>query len=667
MMNINEPQRKAIEHKDGPMLVLAGPGSGKTFVITNRTKYLIEEYGINPSNILVITFTKAAALEMKERFVKLMQEETTSVSFGTFHAVFFKILKYAYNYSASSIIREEEKYRYFREIIAELSLEIEDEKEFIEGVAGEISLVKGERMQVENYYSMNCSEENFQKIYYAYDKRLRNANLIDFDDMLLLCYELLTARADVLAMWQEKYQYILIDEFQDINKVQYDIIRLLAKPADNLFIVGDDDQSIYRFRGAKPEIMLNFEKDYSNALRVLLNKNYRSTGKIVKGAIRVVSNNTKRFQKEIEAVKDAGDDIELCLFPDIIQQNQAVLDKIKDYYKQGISYSEMAVLFRTNTQPRSLLEKLMEYNIPFKMRDAMQNLYEHWIAWDIIAYIKIALGSTDRSLFLRIMNRPKRYISRDCMKDPVVNLEKVKAYYNDKAYVMERIEKLQYDLSMLSKVNPFAAINYIRRAIGYDEYLSEYAKFRRMKEEELFELLAELQESARRYDSYEAWFLHMEEYKEELKKQADLAKQKDKDGVAMATFHASKGLEYRKVFIIDVNEGITPHRKALVLEDMEEERRMFYVAMTRAKEGLLLYSVKERYGKELPVSRFIGELLIDKEALIEGARVKHKTFGNGTIKKIKDGKISIAFDRNLLMKTFNLEYCMKNQLLNMVK
>lgn len=662
-MNVNEAQQTAIMHKEGPMLVLAGPGSGKTFVITNRTKYLIEEYGINPSNILVITFTKAAADEMKDRFINLMNLKGTNVSFGTFHAVFFKILKYAYNYNAGSIIREEDRFRYFKEIIHELELDIEDEKDFIEGISSEISLVKGERMPVEHYYSMNCSEENFQKIYYAYEKRLRNANLIDFDDMLLLCYELLMKREDILAMWQEKYQYILIDEFQDINKVQYDIIRLLAKPQNNLFIVGDDDQSIYRFRGAKPEIMLNFEKDYSDAKQILLNKNYRSTKRIVEGALRVVRNNTKRFQKDIEAVKEEGKEIEVVTFKDISAQNMEIVNKILNYHKEGISYSDIAVLFRTNTQPRALIEKFMEYNVPFKMKDMLQNLYEHWISKDIIAYIKIALGSRERELFLNIINRPKRYISRECFREQKVDINNIKDYYRDKKYVVERIEKLEYDLGMIKKINPFAAVNYIRRAIGYDEYLTEYARFRRLNEEELLETLSELTESARLYNSYEEWFLHMDEYKKEIKIQAELSKQKDSDSVAMATFHASKGLEYRTVFLIDVNEEITPHRKAILPEDIEEERRMFYVAMTRAKEELYLYNVKERYGKDLSVSRFIGELRFDKALLQKGTRVEHKAYGQGTVTDILDDKLTIKFDKKLISKTFSYEYCVQNQLL----
>ena len=667
MVKMNDAQREAILHKDGPMMVLAGPGSGKTFVITMRTKELIESYGIAPNRILVITFTKAAAEEMKERFTKMMGGFETHVNFGTFHAVFFKILKFAYNYSAANIIREEERYRYFREIIGEMELEIEDEKEFIEGVSSEISLVKGEKMDVKHYYSINCSEENFQRIYKEYERKLRAANLIDFDDMLLLCYELLTARPDILAMWQKKYEYILIDEFQDINRVQYEIVKLLAAPKNNLFIVGDDDQSIYRFRGAKPEIMLHFPDDFKGTKRVLLDRNYRSKANIVNGALRVVKNNKNRFEKDIKATKDDGEQIRIASFKNLPEENQAILDEIADYRRKGYSYSQIAILYRTNTQPGALVERFMEYNIPFKMRDAIPNIYEHWIAKNIIAYIKIAMGSRDRNLFLQIMNRPKRYIARDILDEPVVDFERMKKLVEDKPYIVERIEKLEYDLNLLKKVNPYAAITYIRRSMGYDDYLSEYAAFRRIKVEELYDVISELQEGAREYATYEDWFHHIENYKEELKQQMDRNRQKDVDGVALSTFHAAKGLEYDIVYIIDANEGITPHRKAVLNEDMEEERRMFYVAMTRAKSKLCIYSVKERYNKELFPSRFVGELLLAETDLSEGARVRHKTYGIGTVMQIKNGKVTIRFDKAPLPKTLDLSFCIRNQIFQVLR
>lgn len=607
-MLMNQAQQEAVLHKNGPMLVLAGPGSGKTLVITERTKYLINEYNIPPQEILVITFTKAAANEMKERFLLSIKKESTGVNFGTFHAVFFTILKYAYRYNASNIIREEVRVQIIRELIHQFHMEYEDEKEFINELLSEISLIKGDRIDINNYYSVNCSSEIFRDIYRGYEKKLRVSNLIDFDDMLVLCHQLLAERKDILAFWQNKFQYILIDEFQDINKIQYDIIRMLAKPQDNLFVVGDDDQSIYRFRGAKPEIMLKFHEDYKNAKQVLLDINYRSTSTIVTAASKLVSCNVKRYSKRISSIKKQGKDIVIKHFDTLLMENQAIADEVLKLNKAGIELSRMAILVRTNLGYGSLLHKLMEYNISFLMKDNIPNIYDHWIAKDILAYISIAMGKTDRSYYLQIINRPKRYISRECFDTAEVNLLHVKDYYEDKSWVLERLDKLEYDLSLIGRTNPFAAINYIRRGIGYDEYLEEYAIQRRIKLEELTEVLDELQENAREFNTYAEWFAHIEQYKEELKKQVMESKNKDKDSLTIATMHGSKGLEYEVVFIIDANEGITPHKKAVLDSDIEEERRLFYVAMTRAKESLYIFSVKERYNKTMQASRFIREI-----------------------------------------------------------
>lgn len=604
----SESQKEAIKHYMGPCLVLAGPGSGKTTVITNRTRYLVENYGVNPSNILVITFTKAAAKEMQERYGNLVGGNQVRVSFGTFHAVFFKILKYAYNYNAANILKEEDKYHMLRELIDKEQMDIEDINDFISSLASEISSIKGDMIDVNHYYSNTCSETLFRKLYQGYEQWLRRNNKVDFDDMLVMCYELLKARPDILSAWQKKYQFILIDEFQDINRVQYEIVRLLALPENNLFIVGDDDQSIYRFRGARPEIMLNFEKDYPGTKRVILDENYRSTQKIVNTAMRVIQNNQVRFDKPIKAIREVGDPVECKMFARMEEENQYIVKKIQEHIAGGGSYSDIAVLFRTNIGPRFLVDKLMEYNIPFHMKDSMPNIYDHFIAKNIFSYIRISGGCGMREDYLNIMNRPKRYISRDALSTDYISIEILKEYYQDKDWMVERLEKLEYDLSMLAHMTPYAAITYISKAIGYDEYLEEYADFRRMKPEELMSVKNEILEAAKPYRTYEEWFRHIEEYGEELKKQA-LSNQQQTNAVELATMHSSKGLEYDRVFIIDAVEGVTPHNKAMLEEDLEEERRMFYVAMTRAKNHLTICSTKERFDKPVEMSRFVNEIL----------------------------------------------------------
>lgn len=606
-MAFSKAQTQAIMHKDGPMMVLAGPGSGKTTVITHRVQYLTKEYGIDPGDILVITFTRAAAEEMRERY-EALTGGGSRVTFGTFHSIFFRILKLAYRYTADNIVREEQQMQFVRELAQAGGLEPEDENEFAASILSEISSVKGERIALEHYYSKNCPDAVFRQLYAGYEEKMRRAGLIDFDDMMVLCLELFTERKDILSAWQRRYRYILIDEFQDINRLQYEIVRMLAKPEDNLFIVGDDDQSIYRFRGAKPEIMLGFERDYPGAGRILLDVNYRSTEEIVAPALRLIGENQKRFSKTIHTTGRHGKNVITKLWQDPGEENLAIAREIQLYLQSGVRPGDIAVLYRTNAGPRFLMEKLMEYNLPFRTRDTVPNLYEHWISRNILTYIRIAMGSRAREDILQVINRPKRYISRDAMPDETVSFERMKVFYAEKDWIAERIESLEGDLRAIARMSPLAAVNYIRQGMGYDEYLIEYAAFRRMRPEELLETADELKESAAGFKTFDEWFAHIEAYKEELLRQA-AQRRTETDAITLATMHSAKGLEFPIVYILDANEGITPHSRAMLDEDMEEERRLFYVAMTRAKTRLHVYAVRERYHKKAEVSRFVWEYL----------------------------------------------------------
>ena len=648
-MDFNQAQMTALEHRDGPMMVLAGPGSGKTTVITHRIKRLLEA-GVDPSGILVITFTKAAATEMKERFLRLAREEDekrkqaeqraggsrtgaekpffgtadpgprrreacgssleaagSRVSFGTFHSVFYHILKWAYRFPAGNVISGEEKRQYFKKFLDESEMEVEDEAEFISSIINEISYVKGERLDLKYYYSQNCPEEWFKKLYDGYDEMLEQTGKIDFDDMLVMCHELFTERKDILAAWQKKFKYILVDEFQDINLLQYQVVRMLALPENNLFIVGDDDQSIYRFRGAKPEIMLGFEKDFPGTKRVLLGTNYRSTKEIVETSLRLIEHNKVRFEKKLEPFRGSGRPVDFRVFDNPGHEMDTVAQSIRAYHDAGYQWSEIAVLFRTGANSGLMAERLMGYNIPFKLRDVIPNLYSHWIAKDLFAYMEIAAGSRKRSDFYRIMNRPNRYFSRDAFDTPIVSFDRLKSFYQDRDWMEERICDLEADLRAMAPLKPVAAVNYIRKAIGYDDYLRSYAEFRRMKPEELFETADKLAESAAEFATFVEWKEHAARYEEELKKQNQEEREETKDRVTLSTMHSAKGLEYPVVFVVDANEGIVPHHKAGLPADIEEERRLFYVALTRAKDRLHVAAVKERYHRKTDVSRFVEE------------------------------------------------------------
>ena len=607
-MQFNNSQLKAVKHKSGPMLVIAGPGSGKTTVLTARIRNLIEEYSVNPANILVITFTKAAANEMKSRFNNMMGR-STNVTFGTFHAVFFMILRAAYNYSVDSIIKEDVRQNIIKQAIERSRLEPDDLSEMVSNITGEISRVKTETIDINAYYSASCPEEEFRDIYKYYVKTLKKMGLIDFDDMLLYCHELLTTRRDILAKWQQKYQYILIDEFQDINKIQYDIIKLLAKPQDNLFIVGDDDQSIYGFRGSKPEIMLNFDKDYPDTDKVILDTNYRSTGNIVSAAGKVIAHNKVRFAKNINTVNDPGVKVDIIEFNTQAEEYEKIIDNIRKESASGGNYSDNAVLFRTNSTAAGFVRKLVEYSVPFVTRDGVPNVFEHWIARDVITYMNIAMGSRKRSDFLQIINRPKRYIGRDYLTDAEISFDNLEKYYEDKNWMIERVDRLKYDILAMASMSPYAMINYLRKGVGYDGYLDEYAQSHNMQVRELYDVMDELMESARNFKTFNEWFAYIDEYGTKLRE--SYAAMDKQNAVILTTMHSSKGLEYPVVYIIDANEEITPHKKAVFVPEIEEERRMFYVAMTRAKRRLNIYYARKRYNKEIEVSRFVKEIMED--------------------------------------------------------
>lgn len=606
MSRLSKAQKNAVIHKDGPMMVLAGPGSGKTLVITKRIQYLIGHYHVPPQKILVVTFTKAAAVEMKERFWRLAGE-TLPVSFGTFHSVFFTILKHAYHYRADNILPETKKYDFLREILYDRHFEVEDEGDFLRSLIGEISLVKGQMLELSYYHSACCGDEVFREIYECYEEKLHQNRWIDFDDILVYTYELLKEREDIRAAWQQKFAYILIDEFQDINRIQYEIVKMLAGDTQNLFVVGDDDQSIYRFRGAKPEIMLGFSKDFPKAEQVILNTNYRSGEPIVETAERIISGNQKRFEKQMRSQKGKYGSVEIKRFETQREENRYIVHVIREEMEKKTSLSQIAILCRTNQGPRQLVGALMAYNIPFYMQDVVPNLFEHWIARNMIDYMKLALGDRRRSTFLRVMNRPKRYIGTEYLTQSEVSFEDLLEKVKDKPWLYEYVENMKEDLRILKSMTPMMAIIYIRKTVGYNAYLSEYARFRRIREEEFTQVLEEVQESARGFDTYEEWFDYIRDYTQELKQQSKKNRE-EKNGIVISTMHGAKGLEFDRVFLPDVNEEVIPHKKSIKEEDIEEERRLFYVAATRAKKYLHIFSTKSLYNKESVSSRFITEI-----------------------------------------------------------
>ena len=612
-MSLNHAQTEAVAHNKGPCMVLAGPGSGKTLTIAKRIEYLIMKHKVRPEEILVITFTKYAAWEMKNRTRSICGPSSYAVTFGTFHGIYYGILKWAYRLNQSNLLSDEEKYRILREILPGIDWdqepEADEEKDYLQELAIEIGNVKNNCMDIEEYEPVKYTTEKFRKLYRTYEETKKKYRKIDFEDMLIQCRDLFMKRPDILKKWQEKFQYILVDEFQDVNQAQYDVVRMLAAPQDNLFVVGDDDQSVYGFRGAKPGIMMEFMKDYPKARQILLDVNYRSSGYIVKGALRVIGNNKIRFEKKIEAFRKPDETVHVQEVKDPVQEAEYVLERIREYREKGVSYTEMAVLYRTNVNARAMSELMTEYQIPFVMKEHLNNIYEHFIALDMISYLRLSQGEYDRKYFLQIANRPNRYLTRESMKTGNVSYESLRRYYRDKDWMVDRIDQLEWDMKMICDKTPYAAIQYIRKRMGYDEFLKEYAAYRKISSEDLFAVLEEIWQNSKGYGTIKEWLEHIESYGKMLKEQNK--KNGEKEGVNLMTMHAAKGLEFDTVFVIEANEGSCPYKKATADEEIEEERRLFYVAMTRAKRKLVISYVKEKNGKDLLPSRFVSELLLN--------------------------------------------------------
>ncbi|MDO5156110.1 MAG: ATP-dependent helicase [Eubacteriales bacterium] len=608
MPKFNKGQEMAISHVNGPMIALAGPGSGKTTAMVHRIKNLIEKAGVDPSRILVITFTRASAKEMEERFLHLMKGKKYACTFGTFHSVFFYILKVAYGYTSSNILLEEEKYQLIRELIRKRKIECEDEEELIQEIISSMGMMKGDMIPLEHFYPQCLGDEVFRSLYREYEEIVTSRGKLDFDDMMVYCYELLKERPDILKGLQMRYTHILVDEFQDINKIQYEITKMFAKPQDNLFIVGDDDQSIYGFRGARPEIMLHFKEDYPEAVTALLDTNYRCTRNITEGALKLIGHNQIRYEKSLVSEKGYSEPIQIHHMKTLWEENQHVISQIQKYKKENIAFENMAVIVRTNIQARSIVNRLMEYNIPFQIRDKVPCVYDHFAVKNILDYVRLAMGIRDRDIFLKIINKPNRYISRDVFTEPVMSFQLLRENLEDKEWVIERVEQLEYELKILAGLKPFAAVHFIRKAIGYDEYLKDYATYRHLNVEDLYGPLDELQEMAKQYKTFSEWFDGMEVYREEFAKHMQEAK-KERTGIMVTTMHSAKGLEFDVVFILEANEGMVPYKKAVKPEELEEERRMFYVAMTRARNHLHIYEVNEYYNKQLEPSRFLEEIV----------------------------------------------------------
>ena len=587
-------------HTAGPAQIIAGPGSGKTFVTVHRIQYLITHQSISPDRILVITFTKAAALEMQERFFRLMEPERPPVRFGTFHAVFYHILKQSARYRGYSIMTESEKRKQIRQIVRLYnrfsSLQEEDLEELVAVVSARKTAVKGRKISIQG-----ITEEDIGFLLKEYKTYQQEYRQMDFDDIMLFCHRLLQEEPETLAWWQEQFQYILVDEFQDISPIQYEIVKMLAAPERNLFIVGDDDQSIYGFRGASPDSMQRFRQDYPDAAQILLDRNYRCHKQIVESALKVIGENHNRIEKQIVAVHEEGSGFELRICENEEEEQEYFVWKLRDRQK-CMQLSECAVICRTNYDCAMWAQVLQRNAIPFVMKERPGNLFRHFVIQDIMAYLTLADGENRRKYFLRIMNRPVRYLKRDSVPEESVKEEQLLLYYTGSPVLQDRVRKLFRDIRNLGGRKLYLQIHYIRNIIGYDSFLKE--KYGAAKAEELIRTAEKFQEISRQFQSLKEMREYISGYEESLHKIQEHREQTSQ-GVNLLTMHSSKGLEFDIVLVPGCQEGTIPSAKSVTEEEIEEERRMFYVAMTRARHELCLIADKGKTGKDAP-PRFLA-------------------------------------------------------------
>ena len=608
-------QEEAIEHVDGPAMVLAGPGSGKTFVTVQRIKRLITSQGVEPARILVITFTKAAALEMQERFFRLMEKENIPVRFGTFHAVFYHILRQSAQYRGYTIITEKEKRKLIRDIIHNhrrfVYLQEEDIEEILTAVSRyKIKTAEEKRAQPETEISeadrknvpeiQKMKREDFLFLFEEYQSWLAEFFKFDFDDLMTVCLRLLQEDVSLLNVWQAQFRYILVDEFQDISPVQYEIIRLLAAPENNLFVVGDDDQSIYGFRGASPDSVRRFLADFTQARQILLDVNFRCHRDIVGAAAKVISENKSRIPKEISSRHEEGEGLQICRADSEESLRKTVVELLEEERRAG-TLPECAMICRTNLECGFWAQTLHEAGIPYAMRERPGNRFGHFVIQDICAYLALGQGDHARRHFLRVMNRPVRYMKRDSLPETKVEREALTGYYADTPLIQDRVKRFYRDIDNLAGKRVHLQIHYIRKVIGYESFLRE--KYGSEKAEELIRIGEEFEAFSRQFTSVREMKAYMEQYAEVVKEP-----ERNVEGLQLMTMHASKGLEFGTVFVPECNEGKIPSEKSKTEAQVEEERRMFYVAMTRAKNKLCLLYHDEKTGKNKP-SRFLNPLL----------------------------------------------------------
>ncbi len=609
---LSTDQRKAVMHGEGPILVTAGPGSGKTHVLTSRILYLIQERQIPPDQILVITFTREAARSMQSRFFSMQKAfpmpsdiRSGHVSFGTFHSFFYQILRSSEKYTHYHILQETEKQKLLYPLLREIrSRPKEEMSRYFDPVSGE----EISRILSAISYGKNTGRETeasgllpepwrsaYEEIRQSYERQKKQRRQLDLDDLLTLTFRELQQDGELLRYWRSRYTYILLDEFQDCNPLQYEIVKMLYTEKGNVFAVGDDDQAIYGFRGAQPGIMQRFLEEYADTVSVVLGKNYRCAPAVVEASAKVIACNLQRVDKELVSARTQEQGkVELRGFAGGREERQYVLSQCRDLPAEELN--RFAVLFRTNSLLGAFTAELLQAGIPFVIREPVSSIYGHFVARDVMDYFRAAYGARERQIFLRIWNRPRLHIGRESLTEEQVDFNRIRQFYTQAPYqnpaAVRDVEQFARKLEQLRRFPLELGVTFIRRGFGYEEYLSRKAGQNRELLENWLEVLDWLSQDSRVHASFAEWERYQNSVQTQTAQESSL-KQPRKKGIHVMTMHAAKGLEFDRVFLMDINEGTVPKLKRgepVREELLEEERRLLYVGMTRARECLeILY------------------------------------------------------------------------------
>jgi DNA helicase-2/ATP-dependent DNA helicase PcrA len=662
-LDLNVSQKQAVTCPVSPTIVIAGPGSGKTHVIINRIHYMIKTLNCLPSHILVVTFSKLAAREMNERFNKQYADE--KVNFGTLHSIFYRILRQSdpIKYHLQNLINENEKKIILQNLF--MKLQVDEYEDFIDEFLKHLALMKNQLINPKHYYPDGLSKEVFLKLFHEYEYYKEINQKFDFDDMLVDCYYLLDSDKILLNKVRQQYRYVLVDEFQDINLVQFEIIKMITETTQNIFVVGDDDQSIYKFRGAKPEFLLQFKNHFKDANQFFLDVNYRSTEHILNYSTAVIAYNKNRYLKKLTTPNEQGTLPEIIHCKDVKDEAISILNQIIALKNSGQKWSDMAIIYRTNLEARPIVEMLLSAHIAFTLRDGMISLYDQWITKDILGYLTLAQNPNNTELALKIINKPKRYISKAVI-EATSRLEGTFLFNllssgDLTEWQKNYIQQLLFDLQTIKEKPLNEAIAYIRKNIGYENYILDYCSYRKMPHTTLFEVLDEIEDSSSEFKSVTDWEAFLIDVSQRAKEETNGSKAV-KDAVTLTTIHGAKGLEFENVFIINLIEGNIPYHKSNNEIEIEEERRLLYVAMTRAKKQLYLYIPAEKYAKPAQCSSFIEQLLSQYllDRLQKNKVIIHKKFGRGEVIKIMDNYlIEVQFGSQMIRK-IDGNYCLNN-------